>query len=495
MRYLNPAPMIGGLEVSDLALRFLRFEDEKLKQASVALPPGVIVEGKVMERDKLIAALGALHSQIEKSKKIVHAVVVMPASNVYTQSFSMPMVAEKNLRETALLNMQMVSPIDSKSAYSDYQVIGETKPGQIEALGAFVAAQEVDDLLSALKEANFDVIAVEFIAMSLMRLVKNYSAGLKADAPYLIAHLSADGPDIMIVKNGHLYFNYFHSWAAIQTEIGGRKMAAKDVQDFLATHIRQVLNFYTSRWGGAIKDIVLVQNPIAKEIKENIQQSFGIDAQLLTIGKYNQLSPLWYAALGAALRGTTPRSKDKDLTLTATGVDVGYYREAALNFVRTWRSIILVTLGFVAAMFVVGDVFLITTSASVAENLKSGTLVPLADIQALQADVQKFNTNVAYALKAQDLSDPWSPIFDKILTDIKSLSGQNIKIDRLYIDQNLSGLMIAKASNDSAVINFKNAMAKEPNFQDVVLPLSNIKVNSDGTVSFTLQFKITSLKP
>lgn len=495
MRYLNPAPMIGGLEVSDLALRFLRFENDKLKQASVQLPPGVIVDGKILEREKLIAALKVLHSQIEKPKKIVHAVVVMPASNVYTQSFSMPMVAEKNIRETAILNMQMVSPIDSKSAYSDYQVIGETKPGQIEALGAFVSAREVDEMVVALQEAHFDVIAVEFIGMSLMRLVKNYSAGMKADAPYLIAHLSGDGPDIMIVKNGHLYFNYFHSWTAIQTEIGGRKMEAKDVQDFLATHIRQVLNFYTGRWGGAIKDIVLVQNPIAREIKATIQQSFGIESQLLTIGKYNQLSPLWYAALGAALRGLTPRSKDNDLTLTATGVDVGYYRESALNFIRSWRGIILLALGFVASVLLVGDLFLIQTNSSVAESLKSGTLVPLADIQALQADVTKFNTNVAYALKAQDLSDPWSPLYDKILANIRGLSGQNVRIERLYIDQSLSALMIGKASNDSAVINFKNAMAKEPNFADVILPLSNIKVNSDGTVSFTLQFKISSLKP
>ncbi|TSC83102.1 MAG: Uncharacterized protein G01um101419_253 [Parcubacteria group bacterium Gr01-1014_19] len=494
LRLLSPTPMIGGLEIGDLALRFLRLEDGKIKQASVQLPPGVIVEGKVIEREKLVAALRKLHQQIDHSKKITHSVLVMPASNVYTQSFSMPMVAEKNLQETAKLNMEMVSPIDSKQAYSGYQIIGETKPGQLEALGAFVSIKEVDDLRSALQEANFDVIAVEFIGMSLTRLVKNYSAGLKPDVPYLIIHLSGDGPDLMIVKNGHLYFNYFHSWSAIQSEIGGRKMESADVLEFLSTHIRQVLNFYTSRWGGAINDIQVIANPISADILETAKKNFGIDAKILTIGKYNQITPLWYATLGAALRGMMPRSKDKDLTLTDTGVDVGYYREALFNFIRGWRGVISVVLGFLLIVFGVADIFLYRTSTSLAEDLNNRSLVPLSEIQALQTEVQAFNRNVDYALKAQAASDSWAPIFDKVLAHIRSLAGQKITIDRFYIDQSLSALMIAKASNDSAVINFKNAMLKEPNFENVVLPLSNIKVNQDGTVSFTLQFKIKSLK-
>lgn len=494
-RYLSPAPSVGGLEINDLALRFLRIDEGKLAQASVQLPPGVITEGKIVDREKLVTALKSLHQQLErKPKKVVHSVLVMPASNVFTQSFSMPLVAEKNLAETARLNMQMISPIDIQTAYSGYQVIGETKPGQLEALASFTNSKDVDDLIAALKEANFDVIAVEFIGLSLTRLINQYSSGMKPDVPYLVVHLSGDGPDIQVIKNGHLYFNYFHSWSAIQAEDGGRKLSSKDVMEFLGAHIKQVLNFYTSRWGGSISNIVIIQNPIGKELSELVRSSFGVDPQLLTIGKYNQLSSLWYCVLGAALRGKISRSKDKDLTLTGVGVDVGYYREAILNFISAWRNVSLLVMGFVAIVLLVADLFLMRASAGVATDLKSRSLVPLSDIQAIQKDVRAFNQGVEHALKAQEVSQSWAPLFDKILSNIKSLNAQTIKIDRLYIDQNFSALIIAKASNDSAVINFKNAMAKEANFQDVVLPLSNIKVNSDGTVSFTLQFKISSPK-
>ena len=234
----------------------------------------------------------------------------------------------------------------------------------------------------------------------------------------------------------------------------------------------------------------MIQNPLSRPLTQAIKKDFGIDADILTVGKFNQLTPIWYGTLGAALRGRIPRGRDKELTLTGTGVDVGYYRQMALNFISGWRNIALFVLGFVAIVFGVSDVFLIRTSAQIKSDLESRGLVSLSEIQALQSEVQKFNRDVSGALAAQELSRPWSPLYDKILANIRSLTGQNVKIDRLYIDQNLSALMIAKASNDSTVINFKNLMAKEVNFQDVVLPLSNIKVNSDGTVSFTLQFKI-----
>jgi len=76
---------------------------------------------------------------------------------------------------------------------------------------------------------------------------------------------------------------------------------------------------------------------------------------------------------------------------------------------------------------------------------------------------------------------------------LKLLAGSKITIERLSVDPDLSALLVGRAVSDSAVIGFKNSVEKEPNFKDVVLPLSNVKVNEDGTVSFNLQFKITSL--
>ncbi len=489
-KYLNPAPNIGGLEISDLALRFVRIENSRLRQASVQMPPGIISGGKILDRGKLATALKGLHQQVDSLKKSLHVVLLIPTNNVYTQAFTMPLVPAKIVNETAKLNLQSISPIDTKSAYYGYQMIGETKQGQLEALGAFVNSMEVDDLTAVLREANFSVVSVEFPALAVTRLVKNYSSGLKADTPYLVVYLGSDGPDLMIVKNGHLYFNYFNSWSALQEEIGGRKISTADVQDFLARHIKQVINFYASRWGQPVQEVLLVDNPIAKEIINNVRHNFSLNVQPFQILKYGHLSPLWYGALGAAERGLIPRDQDQFISLTTLGVEQEYYRELALNFIKTWRNILVLTAGFMFLVLLVADSLLVRSAAAGALDLANRNLVPLNEIQGLQANVQKFNQALNYALKAQELTPAWSNFYSKM----KLLTGDKVSMQRLFVDPALSGLLIGKAVNDSAVINFKNTMAKEPNFQDVILPLSNIKVNDDGTVSFSLNFKLTSLK-
>ena len=283
---------------------------------------------------------------------------------------------------------------------------------------------------------------------------------------------------------------YFNSWSELQAELGGRKVSAGDVQDFLARHIKQVINFYTSRWGQPVQEVLLIDSPIAKEVTQTIKDSFGLNVQPFHIAKFGQLSTLWYPTLGAAARGLIPRSSDRFITLTALGVEQEFYRELTLNFIRAWRNVICVVLGFLFLVILVADSLLARSVAAGAKDLAGRSLVPLSEIQELQASAQKFNQGVDFALKAEELTPEWSFFFEKM----KLLAGQKITIQRLNVDKNLSGLLIGKAVNDSAVIAFKNVLSKEANFKDVVLPLTNIKVNEDGTVAFSLNFKISSLK-
>ena len=487
---LNPVPAIGGLEISDLVLRFAVIENGNLKQASVQLPPGLITNGKVQDKAKVVVGLKALHQQIAPLNKIIHVIALIPSDDIYTQALAMPLVAEKNLRETAELNLRMVSPIDIKSSYYSYQILGENQQGQLEILGAFANSASVEELIGLLKEANFSTIAVEFSSLSLTRVIKEYAAGLKQDVPYLVINLSSDGPDLTIMKNGNLYFSLFKSWSSLQKEIGGRKLTSQDVQDFLISHVKQILNFYSSRWGASVTEGLLISTPISKEITQAVKVSFGLNVQVLTIMKFGQLSPLWYGVLGAALRGQLPRSKDRLITLTAVGVEEEYFRESTIRFIKSWRNVIAGTFVFIALAFTVANFILIDRSKAAAQDLAESNLVPLQDIADLQARVKLFNNSVDLVAKIQEDTVPWSPLFVKLRT----LAAEQVTLERVSVDPSLNTLLSGRAVSDTAVISFKNKMIEESNFKDVVLPLSNIKANTDGTVSFILNFKITSLK-
>lgn len=489
-KLFDPYSPVGGLEISDLAIRFLLLEGSKVRQSAVPLPPGVISRGQILDRPKLLIALRKLHLQIQSPKKMIPVVLVMPAENVYIESFTMPFVPEESIKQTAELNLKMLAPSDVKLLYQGYEIIGQTQEGQIEALAAFANSQMVDGYLKILQEANFGVLSVEFPALALGRLIKDYVAGLEPERPYLVIHLGSDGPDLLIIKNGNIYFNYFYSWASIQEEIGGRQLSAGDIKEFLSRQIKKVINYHSGRSGKPFNQVLLVNSPISQELIKMLKENFSLEVQLLTVGKYNQVVPFWYSVLGAAVRGLELGRNISAINLAPSGLEKSYQRDAYLNFIKYWRNAIAGILGFTLIAFLVADSYLVRSSAAISEKSLDQSLVPLEEVKSLQDSVKKFNRGVDLALKAQAMSPDWSLLLEKV----KALASQKVTIERFFVDENLSALIIGRAISDSAVISFKNSFEKEVNFKDVVLPLSNITVNKDGTVSFTLQFKINSLK-
>lgn len=500
-KLFNPRPEVGALEISDLALKFLSLGSgpstalriNKLRQVSLPLPPGVINRGKIIDRPRLVRILANLHQQIQSPKKPVQVVLVVPASVAQAQAFTMPLVPPSEVEATAEMNLRSLAPGDIGSFYHSYEIIGGStsspynQRGRIEALAAFANAQQVDELIGVLKDANFNAVVVEFPGLALSRLIKEYCEIVNPEAPTLVVNLSDDGPEIIVIKNGHhLDFSQFHYWAAIQEEIGGRQLKPEDVKEFLSRQIKEVLNFHSSRLGAPIKEAALITNPLGSEIAKMVKENFALDLQILTVSKFSEVLPVWYTALGAATRGLLPRRQDRSINLAPAGVEKDYQGAMLLEFVKSWRNAILATLGFALVAFLAATSFLIQKSASFSEKVLDPKLASLTEISELQTAARNFNKTLDLALSAQDSSPDWSLPLEKI----KSLAGSKVAIERLSIETDLSVFLVGRAVSDSAMIGFKNDLAKDPSFSEVVLPLSNVKVNSDGTVSFNLQFKI-----
>jgi len=275
-RLISPTPPVGGLEITDLAIRFLEIKKEGSRAASLRLPPGIIEKGRIKEGQKpnFVAALKNIHSQIlADNRKLIHVVLSLPDSDVYIQSFSVPKIAESNLGETADLNLKMISPIPIETSYYGWQRIGENEAGggTIELLGAFMPSNNVDEIITALREAGFGVAAVEFAALSLVRQLNRLSA-LDNTVPNLVINMMPEGLDFMVIKNSNLYFNYFYSWNLAQSD--SRSITLENLKEALESEINKVLNFYTGHWGGQIKDVLLVTPALQEEIKNIIIGKF-----------------------------------------------------------------------------------------------------------------------------------------------------------------------------------------------------------------------------
>ena len=119
------------MHISDSALLYAEIYGG-LKTAGVKLPPGVVMDGKILDPAQFRIALKQLHTAIDSNeKKTIPVAVVLPTAGIYTQSFTTPNVGRERLQESALLNLQMISPMATDTSYMSWQLMQET-PDQFE---------------------------------------------------------------------------------------------------------------------------------------------------------------------------------------------------------------------------------------------------------------------------------------------------------------------------------------------------------------------------
>ncbi|MFA5099046.1 MAG: pilus assembly protein PilM [Candidatus Paceibacterota bacterium] len=501
IKVLNPMPEIGGIEISDSAIKFALAKEGKSVFVSLNLAPGIVSEGKVLDKAKLKEALKGLHSKItSKLKKQVYTVINIPDENIYTQSFNLPTAASDNIEEAAKLNLQMISPMDFSTAYSDWQKIGEVKSdgGQFEILGAFVSGVIVDDIIECLKEANFVVVAVEYAGLALSRVA---AAALPQNSDFVMMHLGASGLNFVFVKNNNFYFNHFAAWPKGEE----RQIKMSVVEEMVALETQKTLNFVSSHWPETqIKNIFFSSPFLDDKIIKIISEKFNLPAQKVVLpaslkdpaGQWSvgdkQLVSLgsdWFSVLGSALRGLIPRSKDIIISLASAGTEEEFRQYTIINFSKMWRNALLTSLSLILVSFVSVDVFIMNTVKSIDSQLANlANLSVSQEIIDLQAQAKDFNSRIDLALKAKGGTYNFSPMIEKIIGFAKE---KKVSIDRIFIQSKNSDILVNGHADDyQNIIDFKTKMENDPQFKDINMPLSSVVINSDGKSSFGITFKI-----
>ena len=198
---LNPQPSIGGLEINDLDIKFVELRGGRAEGMAVPLGVNVVTDGRVKDKARFKTALQELHNKLTRHRnKKIYTIVNITDNNVYTQIFDLPLAATNSIEESAKLNLQMISPIDFKNAYADWQKAGENEKegGQLEILGAFTQKQVIDDITECVREKNFVPVAIEFASLALARIVgekgKIKSTGARPTAKgYVVIYFDSRG--------------------------------------------------------------------------------------------------------------------------------------------------------------------------------------------------------------------------------------------------------------------------------------------------------------
>ncbi len=488
-KLIRPKVSIAGLEIKEGSVRIAKLEDGKLKQSAIVLSPGIIENGKISDSKKLAESLKSLHLQFAKLNERIPVIFLIPSINVYTQVFNLPVLSKESMEEAAQLNLQSISPIDWNASYADSQKIGEQeKDGKVEFLGAFSSKTAIDEYIKAISAAGFIPVAIEFPALAIARTIKELAVGVDLEKPQVVLNVGSDGINFMVLRKGNLYFDYFTPWKLIQEESHvGREILFTDFKDTIVREIKKVATFYGSRSDGKLEKLILITQALQKEISDLIGENFHFEVAELKLREFPDLQSSWFGVLGSAIRGRLSRIEDNLISLAATGTEKGYFQEEILNFIKVWRNVCVTSLGFLVLIFILADSFLARNSVNLEKQLQIVSKAPEgAEVLQLQKNVQSFNQLMDKALAAKEKSIPWSPFFSKI----NSLIGSKIALTRISVDTERNTVLLSGNTDDqSTVVNFKNSLIKE-GFKNVSLPLSNIIVNVDKTVSFIITFSL-----
>ena len=319
-----------------------------------------------------------------------------------------------------------------------------------------------------------------------MRLLRERGAGIDKDKSYLLVSVDNSGLDFLIVRRGGLYFEYRNRWADLMDDKG--QITVEKFEESLVANLRQVINFYEQHWPEPLSNIVLSAAAFREETETAVKEVSAVPAIPLRLTDSPSLPPEWFSAFGSSLRPT--KAGTNQINLLGEGAEDVFQEEQMLRFANFWRIVFPLALGLLLLAYGVADAFLVHIEAQVKAQMSiTVPAAQLAAINQLQASATAFNQSVSLVAGIEKAIQPEYIVLAD-LTDHAASSGVTITHVGL---QGVSApvFLSGTADNEGSIIGFKNAIAADPRFGPVNLPLTNIQQNG-GSFTFSMDFPLSA---
>lgn len=495
LKFLRARSLVGGLEISDQNIRFTYWTGKTWQLVSLRLPPGVVHSGAVQDQVLFAQALNVLRKQVNlRSESERLNVIFCPSgASVYTQSFSLPALEGDSLERAVDLNIRMISPADLSQVYSGWQILNhDTKdPRTWEVLGGFLAKPIIDGINQGLNQSRFLAVAAESKAIAVSRLMRYWVQGFDSTKPAIVLMLDSTGINLLILRNGQLYFEYVVNWTEVPEASKGVTRAI--LENVLTRNLNQVVNFFREQWPSEqLNEIWISSNVLQNELSDVIAKNFSLSPKIIRLKGSQNISPEWHVSLGLGLRGQMPRREDREMSLIGIGAREEFAREELTGFLAFWRVLTPLVLAVLIALLVFVNFYLAGISKILGDRVDNQpNNNRVREVDALETRAKEFNQKIAMIKSIQTRSAPKQ----SLLSDLENILTQNqVVLTHLSFrgwdaDIAISGQI---ASEDD-LKNFKKSISSDSNFQAIVLPISEVRP-APGGLTFNATIKLAPRK-
>ncbi|HOD96759.1 MAG: hypothetical protein WC579_01150 [Candidatus Paceibacterota bacterium] len=499
-KHLIAKEYIGGLEITDTALHFLLFDPYKTDKIILSfesdLEPGTVIKGELKKPEALKEVLLNLRRQPALKKiKNLYTILSLESNIVYYKIFDLPTVDRNSILSAVELNTRMLSPIPFDRVYSDWELIDKpikSDSFKLRVFSVFAEKTIVDAYVKVLDEVGIMPLAVEFNGLSLLRFFSHYNIFDNLEKNYLGIYISANGLEFILGSKNSLEFNFFQTWqdafnvlgldsSELQKGIISKENFIKIFDD----NLQKVITFYFTRFQESIEKVILVTPLHFDDLSNLIRDRYNLNVEN-PISKIKDITPGYYFATGAALRGLIPRVDDVGVSLMAVGTEEEYRRSRTTNFLGLWLKII-VEVGVVLLLISIGlNIFLSYSKTNV---MKDKELLSIqfdrAQLEKLSQQSKEFNANIAQAIEAKKFVKDWAPVFEAWQQAAENIHFKSLIIPGAENNFSFNGW----TTSQSEMIKFRDALLESGYFTDLDIPLQSI-IQQKNKVEFNLKGKI-----
>lgn len=501
VKLFYPKVNIAGLAISDSSARILLLGKKNssiyvITQAGVRLGQDILENGKVKDKEGLIASLKELKTKAGRRLDAFQNVIVsLPPNDIYSQFFKFPNLSSDQIKEAMELNISTALPFPSGDVYVDWQEQGEFKIELVsykEVMLEAIKKDKTDAYIDCLEKAGLVSLAFESPTQSLVRLAANF----KKESGLLV-YLNEEGVNLIVVQDNFARFEHFVPWFGRMEEQRRTALTPEFMIDFLIKQIKLAVNFYQTKNGDNILEKLVLLAPSAVKDIVAVGLEGKVDLkfepfEIIATGfekKNNGLPVLddsWLITSGAAIRGLIPRSEDFINSLMPVGTEAVYANRKFVSYVTLWSDIVsalsvgIITL-FLGLYFFLGYSLNGLNGQLSARGVVSAPLT-IGDLEQKAFDLnQKIEVMVPAAEKANTISHA----IEKILAQAPpGINFTNLSFISPEQPINLTGV----ASGRDAILLFKNKLENSPDFFDVNLPLGSLVQTQN--ILFTISFKL-----
>lgn len=177
------APKKIAIQITDTSANILIGNKKNITiSQSIALKEGICVDGKIVDKSRLVTALkNFLDVNGRNAKKVSF---ILRGSDIITRYIEVPIMKDEALRETVYYEFNQFIPAVNEY-YMDYEIVEKVNTKEKKAYKILLVAatkEKIDPLIDISQEIGKKLDVIDILSNSMSRVIKNSDIGTKENS-------------------------------------------------------------------------------------------------------------------------------------------------------------------------------------------------------------------------------------------------------------------------------------------------------------------------